>query len=176
MTSEDERLDEIQGVSFGDSDPTGETVLVDFHIRAYATAGGKEGTRGNVLIATDVLRQVIAALPGILEVMREYGADHDVLPPATKPLPAWNAGPRWNPGEATYHLCTLWGANGMVRELCAVVMVLGAYTPGLHASASESATAEYLMGWSALLALQEALPKVVRKMEQRAANQKGRVH
>ncbi|MEY2161285.1 hypothetical protein [Rhodanobacter sp. FW106-PBR-LB-2-11] len=176
MSSEYAKLDEIQGVSFGEADPYGEAVLVNFHVRANATFGGKEGSRANVMLPLELLQALTDGLPGLINAMRDKGADRDVLPPPAVPLPPWNAGPRWNPEVALPHLCTAFDTPDISRELGAVVVVMAVCTPGRHASTDDSDSAEYLMGWRALLGLQEALPKVVRKLEQRAASRMARRH
>lgn len=176
MTSEYAGLDEIQGVSFGETDPNGEIVMVNFHIRANASFGGKEGTRANVMIPFEFLTALIEGLPGLIKAMRDEGAACNVLPPPAVRLPEWNAGPQWNPELAGPYLCTYFNTRDIAHELGAVVLTIGIAKPGVHASASESPTADYLMGWSAVLALQEALPKVVRKLEQRAAAKRPRLH
>lgn len=169
MSSESEQLDEILGVSFGDIVSELAGVLVEFHIRADATAGGKEGTRGPLLIDAGVLKGLIDGLPAVLDAMREYGADR--VKPRPMLLPAWNDGPRWNPAGGQLHICAGFGVNGMDPERGAAVMFIRAtsvaHAPGTYDSA------EYLMGWSALLEFQDALPKVLRKLEQRTRTNTG---
>ena len=84
MSSEFDQLDEILGVSFGDTVAM-ENVLTAVHIR---TRVGKEGTLGNLLIHADVLKGLIAGLPDVIEAMRQDGADRDLLPPPSLPVPA----------------------------------------------------------------------------------------
>lgn len=165
MSSGYEQLDEILGVSFGDTLPKEACVLIDLHIRAKATFSGREGTRGNVLLHADVLKGLIAGLPGLLDWMREDGADHDVLPAAKLPFPAWNAGPKWNPTGAAVYVCTCFGARTIAPEFGAAVMVIEANNP---LAGPNTYSADYLMGWSALLEFQQALPKVLRRLERDA--------
>ncbi|EIL90944.1 hypothetical protein AB7849_14035 [Rhodanobacter sp. 115] len=163
MSSTFERLDEILGVSFGDIVPEFEGVLVDVHIRANITFGGKEGTRGGLLLHTGVVRGLVAGLPEVIEAMRKDGADHDLLPPAALPVPAWNAGPRWNPGRSGVHLCMGFGVRAIAPEHGAAVMVIQSGSP--EGTPGMPDVADYLMGWSVLLGFEEALPKVLRKLE-----------
>ncbi len=165
MSSDVEHMDEILGVSFGDTIPEQDCVLADIHIRTHATSGGQEGTRGHLLIQTDVLRGLIAGLPGVMEAMRDDGADRDRLPPPARPVPAWNDGPRWNPAGATMYLCTGFGVRDIAPELGAAVMVIQTVGPEVPPGARDSQGQDYLMGWQALTAFQAALPKVLRKLE-----------
>ncbi|ODV27285.1 MAG: hypothetical protein ABT19_02155 [Rhodanobacter sp. SCN 68-63] len=166
MSSAYGQLDEILGVSFGDTVPDESCVLIDLHIRANATFSGREGTRGNVLLHAEVLRQLIAGLPGVVDWMREEGGDRDVLPAAKLPFPGWNAGPKWNPttGAAIY-VCTCFGVRAIAPEFGAAVMVIEANNP---LAGPNTYSADYLMGWSALREFQEALPKVLRRLERDA--------
>ena len=152
-------LDEIQGFPFGDMITDGECVMVDMHVRANATMGGREGTRGIMLVHGDVLKQLIDGLPAVLNALREAGGDRDVLPPPSRPIPPWDAGPRFGPQSPAMHLCTLFGVRDIAPELGAAVLVIGANDPRL--GPDNSASADYLMGWSALLDFQAALPKAL---------------
>jgi hypothetical protein len=97
MSSDFDQLDEILGVSFGDTVPDMDSVLAGIHIRTSKHSGGMEGTRGNLLIQTDVLRGLIAGLPGVIEVMREDDADRDLLPPVAFTCPRVECWPAVEP-------------------------------------------------------------------------------
>lgn len=156
-------LDEIQGFSFGDILTDAECISVNMHIRANASRGGREGTRGIILLHGDQLKQLIEGLPMVINALREAGGDRDVLPPPAGPLPPWDAGPRFNSLSSAMHLCTLFGVRDIAPERGAAVMVISA-TSYPHVR-GKSDSADYLMGWSALLEFQEALPKALALLE-----------
>lgn len=159
MPSAYQDLAEIQGVSFGDRPPIPESVLATLHVRL---PGGKEGARDALLLHADVLRGLIAGLPSVMEALRAEGVDGDRLPPPSIPVPAWNAGPRWNP-EAPFQLCMGFGVRDIDADLGAAVVFIQSASPAHPAGTSDSG--DYLMGWSALIAFQEALPKVLRQLK-----------
>jgi hypothetical protein len=63
------------------------------------------------------------------------------------------------------YLCMEFGVRAIAPEHGAAVMVIQATSA--VSEAGEVHSADYLMGWSALLAFQEAVPKVLRRLEQR---------
>jgi hypothetical protein len=162
MPSAYQDLAEIQGVSFGDQPPIPESVLATLHVRI---PGGKEGARDALLFHADVLRGLIAGLPEVMDALRAEGVDGDRLPPPGIPVPAWNDGPKWNPTTANFQLCMGFGVREIAPELGAAVVIM--QTASLAHPSGQSDSGDYLMGWNALNAFQEALPKVLRRLERK---------
>lgn len=162
MPSAYQDLAEIQGVSFGDLPPVPDSVLATLHVRLH---DGKEGARDALLLHADVLRGLIAGLPEVMDALRAEGVDGDRLPPPTLPVPAWNAGPTWNPSDLNFQMCMGFGVRDIAPELGAAVVII--QTAGLAHPKGTSDSGDYLMGWSALIAFQEALPKVLRRLERK---------
>lgn len=156
-------MDEIQGFSFGDLIVEGACVMTDFHVRATATFNGEEGSRGIMLVAATVVETIINGLPEVMAALREEGGDRDVLPPPTRPVPPWNAGPRGkNAKGQDIFMCVGFSVTDIAPELGAAVITL--HTAGALHKRGTYDSADYLMGWSALLEFQAALPKVLEQL------------
>lgn len=163
MSSAYTKLDEIQGFSFGDLIADTACVMTDFHVRANATFKGKEGTRGIMLLAANVVQTLIDGLPEVIEALREEGGDRDLLPPPSRPVPPWDAGPRGkNAKGRDMQMCVGFGVREIAADLGAAVIIIN--TSGARHKRGKFDSANYLMGWSALLEFQTALPKVMEQL------------
>jgi hypothetical protein len=156
-------MDEIQGFSFGDLISDVACVMADFHVRATATFKGKEGSRGIMLVSADVVEGIINGLPEVLRALHEEGGDRDVLPPPTRPVPPWNAGPRGKLSRGRdIYICAGFLAKDIAPELGAAVIEIR--TTSARNKPGKYDSGDYLMGWNALLQFQEALPKVLEQL------------
>ncbi|TDK26199.1 hypothetical protein E2F46_06265 [Luteimonas aestuarii] len=162
-------MDEILGVSFGEVVPDTGCVLVDFRIRAVEGSGEiAEGSRKGILMAYSVLEDMVRGLPELRDMMIAQGLDKRLLVGAKGPVPAWNEGSHLRGLPHQPFLGSAFGVREIASELAAAVILLE--ISSIDPRQSGSSSADYLMPYHVLDELIEALPKVMRKMEQKGAN------
>lgn len=154
--------DQILAIAFGDHLPGDLGVTVDLRVRTVEGGQVVEGTRDSIVMAYAVLEQWQAALPAILAEIDRAGGTAK-LPPAEGPLPDWNGGRAASREQPPRFICTLFGVRAASPDYDAAVAVVEAKPAG----GSEVHAADYLVSRDVLLQLQDAIPKVLRKRQQK---------
>lgn len=158
--------DEILAISFGEILKGTACVLVSFRVRTTLETGETvEGARDPALLPYQVLQPLLESMPGLFDMMRDQQAIGDVLPPASGPVPAWNAGPTVAAMTPPYTLVAGFGFWADAHpELCAAMAVIEI---GYVDRPGEVDSKNYLISHRVLLQLSESLAKVARKMKQK---------
>ena len=159
--------DEILAFAFGEIVPNTSSILVDLRVRTKVAGQLTEGTRGGLLVHYGILQTILEPVAGILELMRETGADSSTLPPPSGPIPAWNAGPSMR-ALKSLTLAEGIGMRSVVAELGATLMVIEV-RESLNPEAPVQ-TADYLVSYEVLRTLHESMVKVLRKMDSKGEN------
>lgn len=167
-----ETTDQILAIAFGEVEVQFGCVLAEFRVRTYEDMGPiknmpVEGSRSGVLIHHQVITQIMEHTPALLDLMKDMGADKDLLPHAKGPVPMWNAGPSIKSCNGLFHVCEGFGFTEPVPELGAVVAWIE--TRMLVNPRVQAYGGNYLMSYPVLVEFLESLPKVLRRMESKGA-------
>ena len=163
--------DVILGIGFGDVLPGGDAVLISLLVRTQRDGRSVEGIRDPLILHRSQLETLREWWPTLLAQKDELGLDAGTFEPPARGI-AWNEGPSL--AEATRTgLYTCYGFGFKVPDPTdgAAVVVLEVKSP-LDASPDadrEPEGVDYLFPFSGLVAFVESIPKVLRKMDQRAS-------
>ena len=165
-----DKSDTILGFSFGEilADPG--VIVMDVRVRTIENGMAGEGTRGAMLTQYHLLSELLNSTPVILDMMVDQKADIDVLPPPFGPIPHWNSGRTAKQAHPELFFCEGFGFKNVFPQYGSVVAYIEASSPN---SEAEIYGADYLLPFRVLRKLQEHLPKVLRKMEQKGISKQG---
>lgn len=166
-----DQSDLILGVAFGEilTDPG--VIVMDLCVRTIENGLQVEGKRGATLTPYEILSALLKSTPSLLQMMVEQRADVEVLPPAFGPIPHWNSGRTLKETCGELFVCTGIGFRNVLPEYGSIVAYIEASLPEPGA---ETYGADYLLPYKVLRELNEHLPKVLRKMEQKGIEKQKR--
>lgn len=165
------RKDVILGIGFGDVLPGGDAVLISLLVRTERDGKLVEGVRDPLILERSQLETLRDWWPTLLAQKDELGLDSGTFAPPVRAI-AWNQGPSLAEGKRTgLYICHGFGFKVPEPTDGAVVVVLEVKSP---LDTSPDATrdpdgVDYLFPFSGLVAFVESIPKVLRKMDQRAS-------
>ncbi len=169
-----DRPAELLGICFGDLVPNLPCVLVNLQVRLVSVDGTvREGKRDPIMIHYSVLADLRDNLPRLLEHMKAEGSNVDRMEPPRSRLPAWNEGPRFKGPMDMRSFCM---GFGFFEDTLPALGAAMAYLEVRDEARQETTGGRYIISHRALLELQDVLPKVLRKMEQKGANKDRPLH
>lgn len=169
-----DRPAELLGVCFGDLVPNLPCVLVGLQVRLVTTDGAvREGERDPIMFDYSVLATLRDNLPMLLQHMEAVGSNIDRMEPPRSRMPAWNEGPRFRGPIDLRAICT---GFGFFEETLPAQGAAMAYIELNDVARNETSGGRYIVPHRALLQLRDALPKVLRKMEQKGHHKDRSLH
>ena len=165
---------ELLVICFGDLVPKLPCVLISLQVRLTDADGGvREGDRPLIMIDYSTLSQLRDNLPALLAHMKSEGSDVDRIEPPFSPIPAWNEGPRFTGPMDMRGICAGFGFfEDTLRDKGAAM----AYIELRDAVRDEVTGGRYIVPHRVIVDLLEALPKVLRKMEQKGHAKRTSLH
>ncbi|WP_394005083.1 hypothetical protein ACF3M1_08235 [Luteimonas sp. WGS1318] len=163
---------EIVAIAYGDVEVASGAVLMEVWVREITAEGTAViGARDPVLVHYGMLEDLIARESRLITAMRKNGATRDVLPPAGRTLPAWDAGPALPSLMAFGYMCDGLGYRDVEADLGAVRLWFSVrpLAQAGNTDQEHSQGGEYLMARHTLPAFHQGMRNVLRKMRELGA-------
>ncbi|RYG87834.1 MAG: hypothetical protein EON58_20415 [Alphaproteobacteria bacterium] len=155
--------DILLGIGFGEVMPNDLGILASMHVRTHVNGKLREGVRDPIIVQTQILEQLESHLPEVLRLAQESGLDHDRIPLPSSRI-AWNAGATLADAKRTgLFYCSGLGFETPLPEHEGPI----AYIEGIPAGdpTAEPQGGYYLMPYSVLVELKDAVPKVLQAIK-----------